>query len=70
MIRLKIEGMTCNHCVQHVREALAAVAGVEAVRVQLQPGQAEVEGNVAAEALVAVVEAEGYGAEPLANPAH
>lgn len=28
-IRLRIEGMTCNGCAQHVTEALKAIPGVE-----------------------------------------
>ena len=31
MIELKVEGMTCGHCEQAVRQALAAVPGVRAV---------------------------------------
>jgi len=33
---LRIEGMTCEHCAAHVTEALKAVAGVSAVKVNLK----------------------------------
>lgn len=61
MIELKIEGMTCPHCVAAVREALAEVPGVtRVVDVDLASGQASVEGEAALANLVAAVEAAGY----------
>lgn len=62
MTTLQIDGMTCGHCVMHVRKALAALPGVTTVDVTLQPAEAQVEGDAAPEALVAAVEAEGYAA--------
>jgi copper chaperone len=63
MVRLKITGMTCNHCVGHVREALAGVAGVEGpVEVSLAKGEASVQGHPDPQALVAAVAEEGYQA--------
>lgn len=34
--------MTCQHCARHATDALSAVPGVERVRLQLEPGSAEV----------------------------
>lgn len=62
MIKLHIEGMTCGHCVMHVKRALLGVSGVEAADVDLQTQQAIVRGQADALALVAAVEAEGYSA--------
>jgi copper chaperone len=63
MVRLKISGMSCSHCVGHVREALAGVAGVTGpVEVSLERGEASVAGNADPQALVAAVAAEGYSA--------
>lgn len=63
MIKLKIEGMTCGHCVMHVEKALAAVSGVEGkVEVTLRPGQAIVHGKARPETLIAAVREEGYEA--------
>jgi copper chaperone len=63
MTRLKITGMSCNNCVGHVRQALAAVAGVSGpVEVNLERGEATVAGNADPKALVAAVAAEGYSA--------
>jgi copper chaperone len=60
---IKIEGMTCNHCVMRVEKALKALPGVMDVRVDLQKGAAVVtydETKITPEKLsFAVVEA-GY----------
>lgn len=57
---LQIEGMSCDHCVKSVREALQGVSGavVEAVEV----GRAEVNAapGTPREALVEAVEAAGF----------
>ncbi|MGP6172178.1 heavy-metal-associated domain-containing protein [Microbacterium sp. A196] len=37
-ITLKIDGMTCGHCVSSVTEELSAVAGVNSVAVDLAAG--------------------------------
>ncbi len=60
---LKITGMTCNHCVMHVKKALQSVAGVDSVDVILEPGRAVVSGNTEADALIATVKDAGYDAE-------
>jgi copper chaperone len=62
-IQLKVEGMTCMHCVNAVKKALAAVGGVESVvEVSLDAGSATVRGNASKEALIAAVKDAGYGA--------
>ncbi|SDE80917.1 copper chaperone [Thermus arciformis] len=66
MLRLKVEGMTCNHCVMAVAKALKKVPGVEKVEVSLEKGEALVEGAADPKALVQAVEEEGYKAEVLA----
>lgn len=39
---LKIQGMTCNHCVMRVAKALKALPGVQDAQVDLQKGEAVV----------------------------
>ena len=60
---LKIQGMTCNHCVMRIAKALKAVAGVQDAQVDLQKAEAAIafdETRVDIEKLsVAVVDA-GY----------
>jgi copper chaperone len=63
MARLKIEGMSCGHCVSAVREALAAVPGVHQVtEVSLERGEAIIEGEADLPALIAAVQEQGYEA--------
>jgi copper chaperone len=63
MIRLKVEGMTCEHCVKSVRETLANVDGVTGVqKVDLASGEALVDGDAALDALCAALREEGYEA--------
>lgn len=40
---IDVKGMTCQHCVQNVRNTLATTPGVQDVQVNLQPGQARVQ---------------------------
>lgn len=67
MLKLKITGMTCGHCVKHVKDALAKVPGVQGpVEVSLETGEAVVSGTPSIEALLAAVEEEGYSASLVA----
>ena len=61
---LQIQGMTCAHCVQHVKEALEAVAGVKSADVSLGEKSATVEygEDVSPAVLKAAVEEAGYEA--------
>lgn len=62
MTTLKVEGMTCEHCVAAVKKALEAVPGVAEAHVDLAAGTAEVRGEAALGALMSAVESEGYKA--------
>ena len=42
-VYLKIGGMSCQHCVKHVTEALQELPGVVAVEVDLASGKATVQ---------------------------
>lgn len=64
-IKLKITGMTCEHCVRAVTKALKSVPGVTDAEVTLQPGSAVVQGEVAPADLISAVTGEGYAAEVL-----
>lgn len=63
MTTLKIEGMTCNHCVKAVTEALGQVLGVDKViDVSLEQEEAVVSGHADAAALISAVAEAGYEA--------
>jgi len=64
-IRLRVQGMNCSHCEETVEDALSAVSGVTAVRVDHTDEQAEVEGSPNLEDLIAAVDDAGYDASPL-----
>ena len=59
---LKIEGMSCEHCVKHVKEALEGVAGVNSAKVSLKDKSAVLERreNVDIAALKKAVEEAGF----------
>lgn len=60
---LKITGMTCQNCVNHVRSALNSVAGVEAATVGLATGTAVVSGQTDELELMMAVRDQGYDAK-------
>lgn len=59
---LNVEGMSCEHCVRHVTNALEDVAGVEKVAVNLEAKTATVDHTESAttEMMKAAVEEAGY----------
>jgi copper chaperone len=63
---LKVSGMTCQHCVRAVREALEGQDGVVRAAVDLEAARAVVEydeASVSPRELAGVVAEEGYEAE-------
>ncbi len=60
---LKVNGMTCMHCVGAVKKALEQVPGVETAEVSLEKAQAVVTGDADVQAMVAAIKEEGYSAE-------
>ena len=62
---LKVQGMTCNHCVMRVAKALKSVPGVQDAQVDLQKAQAVItydDATVAPDKLFAAVVEAGYKA--------
>ncbi len=58
--KILIEGMQCEHCVGHVKEALSSLEGVVAVEVNLKGKYALVDTDVSNEKLTEAIEDEGY----------
>ena len=60
--RLRITGMTCDHCARSIEEVLNALPGVKA-SVSYEAGTAQVEApsSLTIEALLQVVKAKGFG---------
>lgn len=64
-VTLKVDGMSCGHCVAAVTTGLQRVDGVQDASVDLEAGSAQVrydEERAGVEALVNAVEEEGYTA--------
>ena len=62
MEQYNITGMSCAACSARVEKAVSAVEGVSACSVSLLTNSMGVEGTAAPEAIIAAVEAAGYGA--------
>ncbi len=64
-VEFEVTGMTCDHCVRAVTEAIEGVPGVVSAKVDLDAQKASVESESAdASAIVAAIEEEGYEAAP------
>jgi copper ion binding protein len=61
---INIEGMSCDHCVAHVKEALEEIAGVSSAKVSLKEKNAVVElgDAVGLDAMKAAIVEAGYEA--------
>ncbi len=57
---LGVDGMTCQHCVRAVMQAVGALPGVKAVAVDLAAGQVHVDGQPDMAAVRQAIAAEGY----------
>lgn len=60
MLRLPVSGMTCEHCVRAVAQAVRDVPGAGAVAVDLARGEVTVQGHPDPEAVRAAIAEEGY----------
>jgi copper chaperone len=60
---LKVEGMSCNHCVNSIKNAVGALKGVVGVEVDLDKKQVTVNysaGSVTVENIKETIEDQGY----------
>lgn len=59
-ITLKVDGMTCGHCVANVERALGGVRGTKNINVDLDAGTATMEAKAPRPKLMAAVVAAGF----------
>ena len=62
MEQYHVTGMSCAACSSRVEKAVSKVPGVESCSVSLLTNSLGVEGTASPEAVIAAVEATGYGA--------
>ncbi|MBO2537084.1 copper chaperone CopZ [Rummeliibacillus suwonensis] len=62
-IQLKVEGMSCGHCVKAVETGVGDLDGVKSVNVNLEKGLVDVDfdhSKVTTESIKEAIEEEGY----------
>jgi len=57
---LTIQGMNCNHCIMHVKQALESVEGLQVEEVQIGKARVRYEDDKIANVLSEKVEEAGY----------
>ncbi len=63
MLKVKISGMSCQHCVRRVDNALKEVPGVTSAKVSV--GEADIDGTASVEAVKEAIEDAGYDIEKI-----
>ena len=66
MLKFKVTGMTCGHCVKAVTQAVQSIAPQAQVAVNLETGEVSITGATDQAAVSAAIAAEGYAIERLA----
>ncbi len=64
MLRFKVGGMSCGHCVQAVTKAVKAIDRQASVEVDLARGEVAVESSADAGRIAQAIEAAGYEVQP------
>ena len=66
---LRVDGMTCQNCVRHVRDAIQEVPGIRSAKVDLDGGQAEVQWKNGSreDELLGALKAAGYPSQILVD---
>lgn len=65
MQHFQVKGMTCQHCVRAVTQAVQDQDPAATVVVNLQEGRVEVESGLAPDVIIGLIGAEGYAATAL-----
>ena len=58
--KINIEGMSCGHCVAHVKEALEELNDTTVLEVNLEGKNALVDTNIENEVLISAIDEAGY----------
>lgn len=63
VLNLKVEGMTCQHCVKSVKSSITALPGIKNIDVSLSENKVTLEfdsGKVSLEKIISAITEEGY----------
>ena len=66
MLKFKVTGMTCGHCVKAVTQAVQSIAPQAQVAVNLETGEVSIIGATDPAAVSTAITGEGYAIERLA----
>ncbi|MCU0645587.1 MAG: heavy-metal-associated domain-containing protein [bacterium] len=61
-MKIKIDGMSCNHCKMAVEKSLAKINGVQSFTVDLEKGEATVTGSPDPKEVIDAINKSGYQA--------
>jgi copper chaperone len=65
MQHFDVKGMTCQHCVRAVTQAVHGQDPTATVEVDLQTGQVNVQSSLAPDVIIGLIGTEGYAAKAL-----
>ncbi|MGI4841410.1 MAG: heavy-metal-associated domain-containing protein [Janthinobacterium lividum] len=65
MQHFDVKGMTCQHCVRAVTQAVQDQDPAATVEVDLKTGQVNVQSSLAPDVIIGVIGTEGYAAKAL-----
>ena len=66
MLKLKVEEMSCGHCVKAVTEAANTVENVDNVEIDLEDGLVTITGTPDSSAVITAISKAGYPARQIA----
>lgn len=61
-MKIKINGMSCNHCKMAVEQALEKISGIKSFAVDLEKGEAQITGDPEPKQVVDSINKLGYTA--------
>lgn len=64
MAKVTIKGMSCQHCVASVKEALEKIPGIKSVDVNLDKGEANYKGEASQDSVEAAIKKIGFEVVP------
>jgi len=67
-ISIRVDGMSCGHCANTIRQAVSALDGVRAVQVDVAGGTVTVDGDSPVATITAAIAEAGYTPREVIDP--